>query len=260
MTSCRANNSAAFTLVELVLVLFIAMLLSIMAVPSFSMFAKTSKFDQALKEVFSALKQARVTAINERRVTAVMYGDDFSGINPKPLPGVLPEKGRIEIWTVLDCGVFGKPYMPDLTTATIWVSPWYPYRFKDVPITPEPLTIPDGVRIVTGSYDTTKNDFNYGAAGWTCYKKDQIGEILRHQSIFDQTGCKPLHAGYGGFECVLVFEVSTGKHAVIQMAGSWYNGYFRPKIISTSIKSIGGVPLTNPRDIGHRIDTYPGTN
>jgi type II secretory pathway pseudopilin PulG len=267
MIFCRANNSCrrrqpfeGFTLIELVLVMFIVMLLSVMAVPSFSMFAKTSKLDQTIKVVLSALKQARVTAINERRVTAVLYGDDFAGINPKPLSGVLPEKGRIEVWTMLDCGSFGKPYMPDLTMATIWVSPWYPYRFKDVPITPEAMTVPDGVRVVTGSFDTTKSDFNYGGPGWTCYKKDPIGEILRHESIFDQTGCKPLHAGYGGFECVLVFEVSTGNHAVIQTCGSWYSGYVRPRIISTKIKSIGGVPLANARDLGKRIDSFPGTN
>ncbi len=268
MIYCPANNSrrsgtvAGFTVVELLLVLFIMMLLTVMAVPSFSMFAKSSKLDQTTKVVLSALKQARVTAINERRLVAVMFGDDFGGINPKPMPGVLPDKGHIEIWTVLDGGTAGVPYMPDIPASNHYgaANAWYPYRFKDVPMTPEALTIPDGVRVVVGSFDHTKLDFNYGGPGWTCYKKDAMGEILRHQSIFDQTGCKPLWNGYGGFDHVLIFETSTGHHCVIQMTGSWYTGYFRPKVICTNMKSIGGVPLASPKDIPNRIDTFPSTN
>ncbi|MCW8129144.1 MAG: prepilin-type N-terminal cleavage/methylation domain-containing protein [Planctomycetota bacterium] len=263
MTCNRASSrtsARAFTLVEMLVVLTIILLLAGVAAPVFSAFAKSSTLDQATKVVFSALRQARVTAINDRRVTAVMYGDDLAGIEPKPLAGVLPSRNQIEVWTVLDAGHFSYPYMPDLPSAQHWTSPWYPYRFKDVPVTPEPMTIPEGARVIAGLYDKNTANFHFGGGGWTCYKKDSIGEILRHQTVFDPTGCKPLHGGYGGFDHVLVFVPSTGALAVIQTSASWYNGYFRPRVVSQRLDRVGGLALTRPQDLAARIDGHPGTN
>jgi type II secretory pathway pseudopilin PulG len=251
--SARAPRLRGFTLVELLLVLFLIILLTAMAVPSFAQLTRTSKLDQATKAVFSALKQARTAALNMRRVTAVLYGDDFSGITPGPVSGVLPAKGEIEIWTMLDGGHHEIPYQPDIVSGPGYPAEWYPYRFPDIPVTPSPITFPDGVRVISGEFDTTALNFHFG----TKYKKDARGEVIRHQTVFAHDGGKPAwHSS--ACSTVLVFEQLSGAHCVILTGADW-NAYLRPRVISTGIKKVGGVVLTNPAQINQKINEYPGT-
>jgi len=248
-----SRSRGGFTMVELVLVLFLIVLLTAMAVPSFAALTKTSKLDQTTKAVFSALKQARTAALNMRRVVAVMYGDDFSNITPQPVSGALPGKGEIELWTMLDGGHHEIPYQPDIIPGPSYPADWYPYRFPDVPVTPSAITFPDGVRVISGEFDTNALNFNFGAK----YKKDSRGEIIRHQTVFAHDGGKPAwHSS--ACSTVLIFEQTTGAHCVILTGADW-NAYLRPRIICTAIKQIGGVNLSNSRLINQKIDQYPGT-
>ncbi|HYF50698.1 MAG TPA: hypothetical protein VEJ63_14895 [Planctomycetota bacterium] len=248
MTSRRGNSSRqlhAFTAVELLFVVAIMALLAVMAVPSFARLNKASKVDQTIRSVLSTLRQARYSAVNLRRCTAIMYGDDFSGINPKPLGGVLPKQNEMQIWTVLE-SVHNTPYQPDVT----WPTAWYPFRFQDIAITPKPISFPDGIRIVTGFYDGNKGDFTF----W--FRKTNVGEISRHQTIIAGDGTLPAwHCNASSH--VLIWDVTTGEHAVILTGAAW-NAYQRPRVVSRAIAKFGGVPLSHPRDITKRVDTYPG--
>jgi hypothetical protein len=177
-----------------------------------------------------------------------MYGDDFGSINPKPIGGVLPRTGDVEIWTVLEGLAQGTPYQPDVT----WPQDWYPFRFPDVPITPKPIKIPDGVRIVTGFWDDS-----VGKKNWTFnFRKTTQGELVRHMTVFNTDGSQPAwHCNSASH--VLVFDPVTGEHAVILTGAAW-SGYQSPRVITRKIDKVNGVPLTDLRDLNRRINEYPG--
>src|SRR5690242_2212198 len=99
--SNTAHSTRGFTMVELIIVLVVMALLTSLAVPSLAQFTKTTKVDQAVHSISTALYHARNEAQRYRRLVAVFVGDDVSKLNPQPQPGILPPKGRVELWTVL---------------------------------------------------------------------------------------------------------------------------------------------------------------
>src|SRR5207248_7977359 len=136
-----------FTMVELLLVLFIITLMLGVAVPAFAKLSKTTRVEQAARIVLTALYRARSEAQRYRQAVAVYYGDDQTQLNPQPVAGVLPPKERVEIWTARTSGYgwagegilggFSQPYAPDITS--YFPPQSYPYRFPDRLLTPVPF-------------------------------------------------------------------------------------------------------------------------
>ena len=93
--------AGAFTIIELLLVLFVITLMMLVAVPNFSKFVKTSKVQQAAMIVDTALFQARSQAQNNRIAVSVFFGADVSPLGLQMSPTVMPPPGSIEIWGVL---------------------------------------------------------------------------------------------------------------------------------------------------------------
>src|SRR2546421_362230 len=97
-----ASMRPGFTLMELLLVIFIMILLTTMAMPLFYQFVKTSRVQQTANIVASTIARARMEAMRTRKMTGIFFGDNPAQCKNKPTAGIMPSKGRIEIWTVKD--------------------------------------------------------------------------------------------------------------------------------------------------------------
>lgn len=264
----------AFTLIEVLFVLFIAVLLTAIGVPQLSKFMKTSRVQSTAKTVLSALTQARLDALRYKSTVGVFFGDDpaphkAAGIWLSPLKDVLPKYGNIEIWTVdnytvVSSGMFdysdrGQNWKEDMFNASCTqpFDPLNPPDFKPAnkaipfykttnPLSPEPLTFVDGVRIISGTY--------VDGAGIRNFKWDQYGvnslqypagksakcEIKRHNVVYTRNGSSPDNESNYSYRFILVYDVSTGDHVVIQCA-EW-KSLSRPKIL---VNSQGNYSLTH---------------
>jgi type II secretory pathway pseudopilin PulG len=148
-----ARLERAFTMVELLVVLFIMMLLTVVASTSLSRLMKTSRVEQAAQIVMTALWQTSGEAQRQKVHVSLFYGDDPSKISPQPVffhcanvgkmngnnfswaptttPASLPPPGQMEMWVVLDGGeALGSgrgPYAPGIPMDDYNYG-WYPFR------------------------------------------------------------------------------------------------------------------------------------
>lgn len=263
-----SETTRGLTFVELMVVMFIALLLMAMAVPVFSKFARTSKVDQAVRSVMTGLYHARAEAMRNRAPVVLFYGDDPAQMNPAPTPGVLPKPGQMELWTVrytkypwLDTGGQTLPYYPPNPSYSVVESiDWYPYNMPVTPLGGHSWTLPEGIRVVTGEmvwiYDPKLAWVRSNFAVWA-FKKDPVGEIKRHYSAYNEEGILTR-----SYSCVLIYEEATGDHAVIESCFVGSGGYqvtgSRPRICRYPLIYVNGVTVTDFRDIGKIIRNMPG--
>jgi len=249
-----------FTLVELLLVLFIMMLLVGVAAPTMSKLMKTSRVDEGAKAVFTALWQTRSQAMRLRKPAALMYGADADNFNPAPQAGVLPPKGQMEIWTVryinypwYMLSYYTKPYYPPNPTNYDGVPGWYPFHLTMDPLTPQAISLPEGVRVMACMFDrnvsSRKLEFKY-------YQKSALGEIKRHATAYNQMG--GLCATYPH---VIIYDQASGDHQLIQCA---YQGVYgisgntRPVFIKEKINYVGPTQLKSFLNLDTLVREYPG--
>ncbi len=272
----RKQNARAFTLLELLLVLFILALLMAVGAPLLSTLLKCSRVQSAANAALSSLYNARLLALRHRSTVAVYFGDDLSGLNPKPLPGVLPPYGQIETWRVktqapatqwsafgdwnstqddmVSSADYGRPYDPDDPAGA--PPDWYPFYFKDLPLSPHPLSFPEGTRIVSGIYSTNTSG-SIRRFFHADYRKSALGELKRHYALFNRNGnAASTSSGWGNHLGVLVFDSVTGEHLVLQL-GRWYSSA-RPRILLTRLTHLGSTPLAEFRALGNLVDGFPG--
>lgn len=266
--SFRPRLNAAFTLIELLLVMFIMLLLTMMAVPMLSQFSKSSKVQQTASVVSSILSRARMEAMRTRQMIGVFFGDDVSRLNPQPQPGIIPIKNHIEMWTLKtnggSNGIDGSEGPIFDPNPTVGAPAWYPYTDPDANLTGEPITWPDGVRILSGYFILMPGNppqCAFGCAlfnGNPTYNRSAYGEIKRHEICYTRSGAMPnWYDGLNTYWSILIFDEQTGEHAVI-WAGAWLITA-KPRILPFTVKNIidlNGVthPLTNNMDIPKYID------
>jgi type II secretory pathway pseudopilin PulG len=235
----RLRTPAGFSLVELILVIFIMVLLTLITVPMLSVFNKTSKVQQACNALTTAFWHARMEAIRTRSLVAVYFGDDQTLCNPQPTAGVLPQKGRVEIWTVKTDG--GSDQISADESPLNNQGPWYPYKNPDRNLTPEPITLPDNIRVLAGLFTRTvsgtKFKYNFG---WNAsFNPVPDGEIKRHNIVYSRKGGMPgWFDGLNSYFTVLVFDQSSGEHALI-WCGEW-RSCNRPRILPYSLTGVYG--------------------
>ena len=263
--SCRG-----FTLVELLVVLFIMLLLVGVAAPALSQMVKSSRVQSAAKTAMAALFQARSEAQRFRACVVAMFGDVRERLPVAPPSGVLPEKNRIELWRVkMDVGYdfsYGAS-SPPFGSAAYGYPDWYPYggslADKDRPLTESASSFPEGVRILTGAlnrytWDAAKNryalDFNFGSFN----PASPEGEVKRHVIAFSRNGGMPgwYEGLYAYFHC-LVFDEASGEHLAI-WCGEW-RASSKPRILPHSLDILGTrsgtvTNVTDYRQIPQKID------
>lgn len=238
-STLRAPRPAGFSLVELILVIFIMVLLTLLAVPMLSQFTRTTKVQQACSALTTAFWHARMEAIRTRSLVAVYFGDDVTRCNPKPTAGILPQTGRVEIWTVKTAGDSDQLSADESPLNN--QGPWYPYKDPDKNLTPEPITLPDGIRVLAGLYSrqvvgtTTKHYFGWNSA----FNPTPDGEIKRHEIVYSRKGGMPgWFDGLNSYFTVLVFDENTGEHALI-WCGEW-RSCNRPRIMPYTVSGVYG--------------------
>lgn len=273
---CAGRPPCGFTLLELLLVLFIMTLLGAVATPLMSKLLKRSRVQSAANTVLTSLYDARLMAQRCRSTVAVFFGDAATRLDPPPLAGVLPPYGQIETWRVktqapaagwsafgdwnsrlddqLSASDFGRPYDPDDPAGS--PPDWYPFYFKDLPLQPQPLSFPDGVRVLSGIYCTNTSG-STRRFFFAHYRKSALGELKRHQVVFNRNGAAAGDtSGMGNHLGLLVFDTVTGEHLVIQL-GRWYHSA-RPRVLPALLTQLGGTVLTDFRVLGELVDAYPG--
>jgi len=264
-----------FTMIELIIVLLIMAMLTVMIVPTLSRMTKGSKVRQTAQTVVSALYRARALAQKYRSTAAVFYGDDPTAHPPArwvpPLTTTLPKYGQIEIWSVRTAESWnwvysdrGYGWSEDGMTATLatpydpttgtpgWGNgeSWFPYYAKDQLLTPQPISFPDGVRIMagkiyvhgSGSFD--KLDFGHPWSPWN-YQATPVGEIKRHSSVYTKNGSCPTYDDYHCYLTVLVWDVNTGEHLIVEVGE--HKSSSRPRILEKKLTHVNGTPLTDYR-------------
>ena len=246
---------AGFTLIELILVIFIMVLLTMMTTPMLSQFVKQSKVQQACSVLSAAFYRARNEAKLTRRLVAVYFGDDVTRLNPAPTPGIIPSKGSVELWTVRTAG--------DSDNIGASESPfnnqgdWYPYKDPDQKLTQTPLTLPDGVRVLAGSFLRSSPTGPY-SWGLNSFNPTPDGEIKRHEIVYSRTGAMPgWYDGLNSYNSVLVFDEVTGEHAII-WCGEWRTSS-KPRLLYYQLSGVYGpsgsyYPVTANADIPKFID------
>ena len=246
----------AFTLIELVLVMFIMVLLTVMVVPSFSKLVKTSRVQQASQQVLAMLWQARSEAERCRDPVVVFFGDDPAKLPVQPLPGVLPPKGGIEMWSCQrgwspgweDDFLGDEPLPYYVENPGQAVPGWYPFRVKLTNMTPVDGTFPDGVRVLCGMLLNghigwiPPYDFDHAFYLWG-YRQDPVGEIRRHQIAYGRGG----GLAPTSYNVVIVYDEISGDYLLI-LPDTGGNAT-HPVIIPDRLKTIGGAPLNDARDL-----------
>jgi hypothetical protein len=156
------------------------------------------------------------------------FGDDFSSVTTKPIVGVLPKYGSIEIWSAKLASVtFKTPY---LSTGSAYLKYWVPFYTPLEPLTTESFTFPEGIRILAGyctrfGAGTTASPYTYKFAFTQFDKSSSIGEVKRHCIAtvqgkgYGQYDASGTNLGAHSYSDVLVFDVMTGEHVVIRATG-----------------------------------------
>jgi len=270
--------SGGFTLVELIIVLMIMAMLTVMILPTLSRITRGSKVQLAAEAVVSACYRARALAQKYRSTVAVFYGDDPGAHPPArwvpPLSTTLPKYGQMEIWSVRTAESWNTAYSDrgygwceDGMTATLATpydpatgSPgwgngadWFPYYAKDQLLTPQPITFPEGVRIMAGKIEVhdwsladpyfKKLDFG---PSWS-YVNNPIGEIKRHNSVYTKNGSCPTYDQYHCYLTVLVWDTTTGEHLIVEVGE--HKSSSRPRILTKKLTHVNGTALTDYRQI-----------
>jgi type II secretory pathway pseudopilin PulG len=250
-----------FTLIELLLVIFIMILLTVMALPLFYQFVKTSRVQQTASIVSTTIARARMEAMRTRKMVGIFFGDNPSLCATKPTPGILPANGRIEIWTVKDNSATA---LNDEGGVSAGSGPfndqgtWYPYMFPDRCLTPEPITFPDGVRILAGEYTLAAGPtYQFGWAkmrgGYQDYMPTPDGEIKRHTITFSRQGAMAgWFDGLNSWWNVIIYDTETGEHQLIS-CGQWLCTS-TPRMLPFKLNSLTSVsntvhPITATVDI-----------
>ena len=236
---------AGFTLIELLLVVFIMVLLTMMTMPLFYQFVKTSRVQQTANIVATTISRARMEAMRTRKMIGIFFGDNPAYCAITPTPGILPPSGRIEIWTVKDNSWNDQNDEEGINSGAPFNNQgvWYPYKDPDRCLTPEPITYPEGVRILCGQ-------FWHGAGPWygfgwqrdwhPQYKPVPDGELKRHILALGRNGMMPgWFDGMNSWWSVLVFDTQTGEHLLIS-AGDWMTSS-KPRILPFQLNTIWDV-------------------
>ena len=247
----RRRAPGAFTLIELMLVMVVIAIMVVIATPSFAKLSKRTKVEQAANSVMGALWEARSLAQRNRITVAVLFGPDRS-IPPAPVETAeyrLPEKNAIEIWQMRDRG--SEPYAPEYPGGG--PPDWYPYRFPMRKLTPIPITLPEGVRVITGRMGDNSGWYIYAADGSDEFKKSAVGVWKRHAAVFVRSGAMSWYS----HRQVLIYEEASGDHLMITI-GNNYNGTQRPRIDRNRIRKVAGNKLADPRLLHQEINAWGG--
>jgi prepilin-type N-terminal cleavage/methylation domain-containing protein len=258
MRNSREQSERAFTLVELLLVMFIIALLATTGAPLFSKLVQGSRVQQGVAAVESALFHARSEAQNLRLQVAVYYGDNLNGLVTTPNP--VPPPGSIEVWSVRGSSGYGSfggygatlPFDPSNANPA-----WYPFRFTVKLINKQPITLPSSVRVIAGRFRRVWNGSGYNCVfDFPSYRKDSVGEIKRHHTVFSQRGGLVRNDCAYAYNHLLVFDETSGEHAVME-AGRCQTAT-RPRRMPYMLTHVGGTKLTDFRQIGPLINNFPG--
>ncbi len=260
-------NSArrGFTFVEILLVLTIITMLATMAAPAFSAFQKSTRVQQTARTVLSALNQARAESQRYRTLVATFFGDDTTSLSVKPKNGVLPAYGQIEVAAINQgyndgCGwISYRPFAPEYG---YYNTPnWYPCVSKKKTLSMEFPTFPSGVRVIACDF---KRSNGQNILAFPRYKKSgtwepAVGELKRHCCAYDKRGAAAGEASQCNYQYVIVFDVTTGEHVVIQI-GVFQNNA-RPRILPfqlTHIQLPGQAPkVLDLKTLNDQINNYP---
>ena len=251
-------SARGFSLVELLVVLFIMSLLMAVGVPLFAKFTETSKIQQAAVVVDSALFQARSQAQNLRVHCAVFYGDDVQAMGLQGTPNPIPYPGTIEIWGALGTSAGFAGY----NGTQPWNSPggsdgWYPFVYQTKLLVRSEITVPSGVRVISGFFQRYPSgpkfvcDFSFPN-----YRRNPQGEIKRHQTVYSKTGGTARNDNNYAYNFVLIFDEATGEHLVMEVGRS--QSATRPRILPYQLTHVGGTPIKDLRDLKNLINNYPG--
>jgi prepilin-type N-terminal cleavage/methylation domain-containing protein len=245
------RRTQGFTLIEMLIVMFIMALVFGVGVVSFAKLAKTSRIQQAVEAVMTALWHTRAEAQTQRTVVCLFYGDDTSGLKTKPLPGVLPKWGEMEIWSVGTTGA----QRPENVMASASPPSWYPYHYKKKCLTTQPLTLPADIRVHAGRYTRTNamRSFSFPDMQNTGTYAG-IGELRRHNTPFWRTG-----NGMWAWDNpdVIVWEPSSGEHVVIHACETYgWSRNSRPRIETRALTHFNNVLLKSYRDLDGLLDKY----
>ena len=261
----RTAQRRGFTLVEIAVVLVIMTLLATMATPAFSQFVKGNRIQQTAKTVLSALNQARAESQRYRTLVAVYFGDDVSQLKQKPKVGVLPPYGQMEVSSVNEGygdGVGWLSFKPFAVEYGYYSTPpWYPCISKKKTISTEFPTFPDGVRVIACDFKRV-NGQNILAFPYYCNSgtwEAATGEVKRHCCAYDKRGASAGETSQSNFRYVLVYDVKTGEHLIIQTGVFQANA--RPRILPFQLTHIQK-PWQNPtvldlKQLNNEINLYP---
>ena len=227
MTGMRQTlKPGGFTFIELLIVLMILGLMATVTLPSFNKLAKSTRVREATDAVLAALQRA---SVEQQVIRAGSYGQAnnnaaiataivvFFGEDPaaplavKPKPGTLPPYGQIEVWTA------GYDQSTCFTTNSVGAEfNVYWSGVKQRPLTLQPITFSDGIRIVTGLYYAPNKPtltfpviFSFGC----CYTGDSNPskfEIFRHEIALGGNNIPG-----GSANAVLIFDKYTGQNQVV---------------------------------------------
>lgn len=231
-----------FTLVELLVVLFIIVLLVGMGTPLLSKLLKSSRVMQTANTCLAVLYRARAEAMRYRLPVSVYFGDDLTKCPTKPTPGVIPPYGQIEIWTVkLD---------PPSAYSSVWYTdngshfvndgfntrnyqPWnsatngvIPFDTKERPLTPNPISFESGTRVLAGFFTSNGGSRVFKNSN---YWNAPRGEIKRHTITYTGSGTSVHYSDSYSYRDLLIFDASTGEHVVVE-AAEW-KAATRPRIL-----------------------------
>lgn len=240
--SAGRKTQRGFTLVELMVVLFVIVLLVGVATPLLSKLLKSSRVMQTANTCLAVLYRARAEAMRYRLPVSVFFGDDLTKCPTQPTPGVLPPYGQIEIWTVkLDppsaVNAYwytdnGSHFINDgfnTRNYQSWNSGGFggvPFDTKEKPLTPNPISFESGTRVLAGFFTSNGGPRVFKNSN---YWNAPRGEIKRHTITYTGAGTSVSYSDAYSYRDLLVFDTSTGEHMVIE-AAEW-KAATRPRIL-----------------------------
>lgn len=271
-----------FTVLELLLVLLIILLLSAVAVPNLSRLLRTTKVSEAARIVCSAVWTASGEAQRSRHAVALVFGDDWSVVNPAPAlyqrttvvqggygiysPCPLPARGLIESWEAAVGRAFmfnatSLPYAPDYNNNMqneLKAQLWYPFHYLDSKLS-DLGTLPEDIRVIAGNYVKNAGEpfarFQFGN-----YQKSPSGEFKRHCVIFHNTGAQnsngsALVRDWYCYEYLLIFDAASGENCVVWLGN--YCSRSRPQVMGPVCAINDGAKFSNAHDLVTQVNNAP---